>query len=51
MMNDRFTRIKWLVGEEKLKIFTNKSFGLRTWWSGWGFALMRFIVVVLKTLL
>lgn len=35
MMNDRFTRIKWLVGEEKLKNFTNKSFGLRTWWSGW----------------
>lgn len=36
MMNDRFTRIKWLVGEEKFqKNFTNKSFGLRTWWSGW----------------
>lgn len=35
-MNDRFTRIKWLVGEEKFqKISQTKVFGLRTWWSGW----------------
>lgn len=35
-MNDRFTRIKWLVSEENFnKISQTKVARMRTWWSRW----------------